>query len=220
MMNFRSQAGIWNPENQKLEPIIIGVGSTGSFIGLTLAKMGFKNIQIIDFDKVEEHNIPNQFYRVDDKDSLKTDALGEIIKDFSGTEVKKINQKIEEDFEFEIGLNSVLVVCVDNMEVRKLIYKKVKEMPIILLDTRFGSEGFSIHTVDLTDEEEREKYEKSLERPVVDTPCGMKGVIYTILSLAAETCNILKKLDQNEPYPTILRREMKTYLFISKTKHL
>ena len=28
--------------------------------------MGFKDIEIIDFDKVELHNIPNQFYRVKD----------------------------------------------------------------------------------------------------------------------------------------------------------
>ena len=65
-MKFTRQERIFNPNNQLSKITIIGVGCTGSFITLNLAKLGFNNINIIDFDKVEEENIPNQFYREKD----------------------------------------------------------------------------------------------------------------------------------------------------------
>ena len=61
---------------------IIGVGAVGSFAALALAKMGFKNIKVFDDDKVEEHNISNQFYKLADIGKLKVDALAGMIKEF------------------------------------------------------------------------------------------------------------------------------------------
>ena len=83
-MDFQSQAQIYNPENQKTKIVVIGAGSTGSFLSLTLAKMGLTNIKVIDYDKVEEKNIPNQFFRTQDIGKYKIDALKEIINDFTG----------------------------------------------------------------------------------------------------------------------------------------
>ena len=215
-MDFTSQNSIYNPENQKLKIIVIGGGSTGSFLSLTLAKMGLSQIKVIDFDKIEDKNIPNQFYRIGDIGKFKVDALKEIIKDFTGTEIQIENIKVDENYNFDLDLNTLFIFCLDNMEGRKLIYEKIKDFPIKLIDTRFGSEGFSVHTLDLSDEEEKAKYEKSLDLTPLDTPCGEKGVIYSILSLASEVCNIVKKIDQSEDSVKLLRREMKTYRFIAK----
>lgn len=215
-MEFLSQERIYNPEKQRLNIQIIGAGSTGSFLALTLAKMGLKNIKVIDYDKVEEKNIPNQFFRMSDVGKLKIDALKEIIKDFTGTEIETENIKIDKDYDFDMDLNTLVILCLDNMDGRKIIYEHLKEFPISILDTRFGSEGFSIHVVDLNEDEDKEVYEKSLDLEIMDTPCGEKGVIYSILNLASEVCNIVKKIDQNEEYVKLLKREMKTYRFISR----
>jgi len=215
-MDFQSQATIYNPEKQKTKIVVIGAGSTGSFLSLTLAKMGLTNIKVIDYDKVEEKNIPNQFFRVGDVGKYKTEALKEIIKDFTNTEIQTENTKIDQDFNFDFDLDTIFILCLDNMEGRKLIYDKLKEFPIKIIDTRFGSEGFSVYVVDLGSEEEKEKYEKSLELSVMETPCGQKGVIYSILSLASEVCNIVKKIDSDEDFVKLLKREMKQYRFISK----
>lgn len=217
-MEFIKQNQIYNPEEQKAEIIIVGCGSTGSFTALTLAKMGISNIKVIDFDKIEEHNIPNQFFRLSDVGKLKTEALKEIIKDFTGTEIEIENVKIDKDFEFDIGLESILICCVDNIETRKLIMEKIKGFPIKFIDTRFGGEGYSIHLVDLMEDEEVEKFEKSLKLPLKETGCGEKGIIYTILSLASEVCNIVKKIEKGENTPKILRRELATYRFICDLK--
>lgn len=215
-MNFQSQAQIYNPEKQKLKVIVIGAGSTGSFLSLTLAKMGLKNIKVIDFDKVEEKNIPNQFFRVGDVGKYKVEALKEIIKDFTGTTIQTENIKIDKNYLFDFNLNTLIISCLDNIEGRKLVYNKIKDFPIKFIDTRFGSEGYSIHCVNLEEEEQKKLYEKTLDIKVLDTPCGLKGVIYTILSLSSEVCNIVKKMNTEENYLQLLKREMKTYRFIAK----
>lgn len=217
-MEFNRQRNIYNPEDSNLDVTIIGCGSTGSFTALNLAKMGIDKIKVIDFDIVEAHNIPNQFFRIKDINKPKVEALKEIIKDFTDVDIETENIEIKEDYDFDITLNSLIVLCVDSMEARKLIYDKVKDFPIKLIDTRFGGEGYSIHVVDLNNEEDKLKFEKSLEGEIKETPCGMKGIIYTILSLASEVCNIVKKMECEEDYPKILRREMKVYRFIGGGK--
>jgi tRNA A37 threonylcarbamoyladenosine dehydratase len=214
-MDFGKQYNIYNPENQKLDIIIVGAGSTGSFTALNLAKMGMNKISVIDFDVVEEHNIPNQFFRTKDIGKLKVEALSEIIKEFTDLEIETENIEIDENYNFDLTTNTLIILCVDSIEVRKLIYEKVKDYPIKLIDTRFGGEGFSIHSIDLSNESHKEKYEKSLTATAKETSCGEKSIIYTILNLASEVCNLVKKIDKEEEISNLLRREMKTYKFIN-----
>ena len=214
-ISFNRQERIFNPEEQNTNIIIVGAGSTGSFTALNLAKMGMNNIKVIDFDIVEKHNIPNQFFRIKDIGKPKVEALSEIIKEFTDIEIETENIEIKEDYEFDIGLNSLIILCVDSIEVRKLIYEKIKDFPIKLLDTRFGGEGFSVHNIDLGNENHKERFEKSLEGAIKETSCGEKSIIYTILNLASEVCSIEKKIDKEEESVNILRREMKNYKFIS-----
>ena len=72
-IDYGGQTKIFNPENQHLNIKIIGVGSGGSWITLLLAKMGVKNIEVWDFDKICMHNIPNQLYEVDSIEKSKVD---------------------------------------------------------------------------------------------------------------------------------------------------
>ncbi len=215
MTNFNRQNRIFNPEEQSTEIIIVGAGSTGSFTALNLAKMGMNKIKVIDFDKVEEHNIPNQFFRMKDIGAFKVDALKEIIKEFTDTDIETECIEIKEDYEFDIDLNTLIILCVDSIEARQLIYDKIKDFPIRLIDSRFGGEGFSIHNIDLGNDEHKKKFEKSLQGAVKETSCGEKSIIYCILNIASEVCSIVKKIDKGEDTVNILRREMKNYKFIN-----
>ena len=214
-MNFLRQTQIFNPEEYNCNVVILGAGSTGSYVAFTLAKMGIKNIKVIDYDKIEDHNLPNQYYRISDIGKFKVDALQEIIKDFCGINIEIENVKIEKDMIIEmIGLNTIIINCVDNIETRKIIAEDLQDYSIKIIDTRFGGEGYSIHIVSLDDDKSYEKYIKGLENPILATSCGEKAVIYTINSLASEVCNIVKKMLKGEKYPILLRRELKTYRFI------
>jgi molybdopterin/thiamine biosynthesis adenylyltransferase len=215
-MDFVRQHNIFNPDEQKLKITIIGAGSSGSFMAMALSKFGYKNVKVIDFDIVEEHNIPVQIYKPRDKGKLKVEALSQDVFEHTGEMLRTEERKIDESYQFLVDSYSVIVVCVDNMEARKIIYQQLKTsgFPLKLIDTRMGGEGFSIHTCDMGNQEDRERYEKSLEGTFKELPCGEKAVIYCIMSLVAEGVNIIKKIEKSESYPKILRREMKTYRFI------
>jgi molybdopterin/thiamine biosynthesis adenylyltransferase len=213
-MEFTNQNTIFNPKEQKSKIHILGVGSVGSFVALNLSKMGFNNIVVYDFDKLENHNIPNQFYRVQDVGKLKTESIKEIIKDFSNLDIKTINEKIGEGFNFDLFLEDVFIFCFDNMESRQIAYNLLKEYPLKIIDARMGGEGFQIYSIDLSIEKEKLFYEETLKSKTKETPCGEKSIIYTILNLTSELCNILKMIDKGQEYPSILKREMKSYIIL------
>ena len=41
--------------------LLVGAGGIGAATALCMAKVGFECLTVMDFDTVEEHNIPNQF---------------------------------------------------------------------------------------------------------------------------------------------------------------
>lgn len=216
-LDYTRQMRIFNPLNQKSKIHIIGGGSTGSFICLNLAKLGFESIKVTDFDKVEEVNIPNQFYRNKDVGEFKVVALKEIVSEFTGTEIIAENKLIDEDYEFDLDSNTIIIFCLDNMETRKLIYDKVKDFGIKIIDTRMGGEGFQIYAIDLLDEDNK-RFESALNGETAETICGEKSVIYTILSIASETCNIVKRIDKGETYPRVVKREMTSWNIVGGIK--
>lgn len=215
-MIFDRQYKIWDPGKQKSNIIIVGVGSVGSFVGLTLAKMGFENISVCDFDTVDEENIPNQFYREEDIGRDKTDALYSMIKDFTGVDICTYNNKWDiSEFEDIISAGTIVVVAVDDMDVRKEIYEDLKEYPIRLVDCRMGGEGWEIYNVDLSRDEEKGAYEKRLDIEVSEEACGQKAIIYNILNLSSEVCNIIKRLDKEEECAKVVKRDMRGYRILS-----
>ena len=69
---------------------IVGCGAIGSFLALSLAKMGATNLCLYDFDEVSIVNMSNQFFRYSDIGKNKALALRELIKDFTDVEVDAV----------------------------------------------------------------------------------------------------------------------------------
>ena len=78
-MNYSRQLDIYDAENRKDVAYIIGAGATGSWLSLILSKLGFSKIKVFDFDVIEEHNLPNQFFKNRQVGMLKVMALGKNI---------------------------------------------------------------------------------------------------------------------------------------------
>lgn len=205
------QLDIFNPENQRLRITIIGAGSVGSFLTLNLAKLGFNNLEVYDFDKVEEHNIPNQFYRVQDVGKKKVDALKEIVNSFTGIEIEGHTTRAKL---IEPEGDQLIVFTVDSLSERKKLAKGLKDYPSTLLDIRVGGEGYSIFAVDLTDSEQYRDYMDSLEGKDAELPCGAKSIIYTILAVTSEAARMVKMIDKEEKVPRIIKRELSKYMFL------
>lgn len=218
-ISYQQQEHIFDPSKQKSQIIVIGVGSVGSFVVLNLAKLGFNNITVIDFDKVEAHNIPNQFYRMSDVNKLKTVALKEVVEDYTGVKIKTMDVEVDEKFDFTdlVDLNTIVIMSVDTMEARKTIFNGVMELPVMLLDTRMGGDAYQIFTYDMTNKDDIKKCSEDLDAATAETPCGEKSVIYTILSIASETCNIIKQIDRSEDYFKTIKRDMKSLKILGDT---
>ena len=162
--------------NDKLSiPItIIGAGAVGSFVCLTLAKMGCTDITVYDDDDIDTHNISNQFYREQDCGNSKVESLKAIIKEFDNIDIKIVSKKYKNQ-----SLEGIIISAVDSMSVRNDIWKNIKYNPSIKLfiDGRMGAEVMRIYTVKPHDKDEIKFFEKYLQKSNIDEKiksCGSK----------------------------------------------
>ena len=65
----------------ELEVSVIGVGAIGRQAALSLAAIGVRRLQLIDFDEVDLTNVTTQGYRQLDVGRLKVDATGEAVRE-------------------------------------------------------------------------------------------------------------------------------------------
>lgn len=117
-MNLNKHLSFFDPINDIKYPIhIIGCGAIGSTIAEMLARMGVQKIHLYDFDTVTAHNIPNQMFYEQHITIHKLVALREILM--------KINPAIELELHLQgykdQPLAGYVFLCVDNIELRKLI---------------------------------------------------------------------------------------------------
>lgn len=115
-MNLNKHLDFIQPSNY-IKPIhIIGVGAVGSRMAEILVRLGFSNINIYDFDIVEDVNVTNQLYTAYDVGQLKIDALERHLKQINPLVViskqeRYTNQK----------LDGAVFLCVDSIVLRREI---------------------------------------------------------------------------------------------------
>ena len=119
-ISYMRQTDIFNPINQIFNIIILGAGSLGSIITFNLAKLGFNNIEVYDFDIVKNFNIPNQIYRIKDINKSKVEALSEIIEEFCNVKINIKNIKVDLTTKFSNSLNNIFILTFDTLEERKI----------------------------------------------------------------------------------------------------
>lgn len=146
MLNIVKHVEFFNPFKLRNKEIhIIGVGAVGSFIALTLAKLGIPKITIWDFDTVDEHNITNQVYTTKDIGKPKVEALKQHLLDNNPnmeviTKGKYTNQ----------NLKGILFLSVDSIKLRYDILSNIQYNPFIelVIDGRIGLEKGQVIATD------------------------------------------------------------------------
>ena len=161
MNDFSRQVNIFKPEEFKTPIHIIGVGATGSWIALSLAKMGIENLFIYDFDEVGMHNLPNQCFTLRDINNNKAKSMRNLINLFTGYKIKARDVKVEGGD----VLQGIVFVLTDTMKSRQEIYyKSIKNNPNIdlMIETRMDLRGGRIYVIDPKDREQTKLYEETL----------------------------------------------------------
>lgn len=186
-LNRSNQSDLFRPDQAASAATIIGAGGIGSATAVALAKMGAELI-ILDFDTVQEHNLASQFYRNRDvrpeAPVPKTQALGEILRDFSDAEPTLIAERYVDQ-----PLAGLVIAAVDSMEGRSLIWKQVKDNPAVdlLIDSRMGGDFGMLYCVRPCDPDHAAAYERTLfpDARATPEPCGARAVAYNTFAIGA-----------------------------------
>lgn len=173
---------------------IIGAGAIGSFTTLALAKMGFSDITVIDFDKVEEENMNCQFYRFSDVGHQKVDALAALVYDFTKVEIQAKSERYEKGV-----FPGIVISAVDSMQVRKQVWnnhKNVAPFTKAVVDPRMGAETALLYVMNPMDKKDQEAYEKTLytDEAAVQERCTAKSTMYTACMLSGLVAKAIKDL--------------------------
>lgn len=167
---------------------IIGVGAVGSHVATFIARLGFQHVMLWDFDKVGDHNIPNQSFRQQDIGKSKTSAVAEQMKEIN----PEINLMIGGKWEGQ-KLQGYVFVCPDDIKVRKDIYETMiyDNNIIAVFDTRIGLETAQLISANWSNDDEREmmielsSFEKEEVEPENVSACGSKmTVLPTVLTVS------------------------------------
>ena len=157
---------------------VIGAGATGSRIALELAKLGVQNLHIWDFDLIEEHNIANQAFGVNDIGQLKVDALAERIAVDTGLEVTAHNEAVTG----RTQLGDYVFLLTDTMSSRKEIWEgaiRYKPTVKLMVETRMGKDEGRVYAVRPCIPTEIREWEATLceDEEASESLCGARTTV-------------------------------------------
>ena len=164
---------------------IIGAGSTGGAIAMELALLGVENLHVWDFDHVEEHNLANQIYGIEDVGKFKVEALARIIKRDVNTDITIHNERVTADTTIR---GELVFLQVDTFEARKEIGKSLYYGNTnTIIETRMGGESGLVYTFSPTNPVHIEQWEKTLweDKDTEDSACGSPTVVSATAKLVA-----------------------------------
>ena len=141
----------------ELKVTVIGVGSIGRQVAHTLAAIGARKIQLVDFDWVEDTNRTTQGYLLDDVGKLKIVA--------TGREVQRLDPTIQlelvaDRYRPKLSVGDAVFCCVDSIDARAAIWRSVEKRVRFWADGRMLSD--TIRILVAADEATRKHYPTSL----------------------------------------------------------
>lgn len=158
-MDIKKHIEFFNPAkltSTKTEVHIIGVGAVGSNIALQLAKLGVPLVHLWDFDIVNEHNITNQVYNINDIAKPKVNALKEhMLENNPDMKIYAHNMKYTNQ-----PLKGIVFLTVDSIKTRKQIAEDnfYNTFIKLIIDGRIGLERGQVFATDWINEELKQNY--------------------------------------------------------------
>jgi len=183
---------------------VIGAGAIGSMTVLNLAKMGFSEIKVFDFDEVSVENMNCQFYRFSDIGKSKVEALYDLVKDFTKVEIDYYMHKFIDQTE---DLGQIVITAVDSMKVRKAVWELCKDNLKVrwYIDPRMAAEYAVSYVIDPNLTKDIEAYEKTLYLDENAEPerCTAKATMYTASMIGGYVAKHVKDLAVKAPYARV-----------------
>jgi molybdopterin-synthase adenylyltransferase len=155
---FERQAALVPAERMAaVSSSVIGIGAVGRQVALQLAAIGVRQIQLIDFDRVEPTNVTTQGYFARDIGSLKVDATREAI---AAIDPAVAVQGVADRFRAKQSIGQVVFCCVDSITSRAAIWRALQHRIELWIDGRMLGEV--IRVLAAWDTESRTGYDSTL----------------------------------------------------------
>ncbi len=173
---------------------ILGVGGIGSNTALNLARTVQSTIVLVDFDRVEDHNIGSQFFQTSDLGQLKTNALAAALSRYGvpRTKIIALPNNINDFNSPDAYCTPITISAFDNMEARKTAFEgwQTLEDRLLFVDGRLRATEYEIFCTTPEDEEE---YKKTLfnSDEVLDDPCTFKQTTYAGMMIGAKITSFI-----------------------------
>jgi len=204
------QAGLIHPSKLGFPIDIIGAGSIGGWTALALLKMGCQDVNVYDFDKVEEQNVGSQCFTVTDIGIDKVIALKEKLFLMTNEQITAVNEK------YEKGVHSgdVIIAAVDNMKTRIELFKEHVGQPKWLIDGRMAAHEINLYTVRLDDPADCAFYEKTLFSDEEASPvlCSERSVVYNVYIIGGYITSYVARIANGKKPPLEAIIDLENYM--------
>ena len=162
---LRFSSAVWFEAIQNKVVVLAGVGGIGSYVAYLLARLGIRSLFMYDDDIVEMSNMAGQLYRRSDIAKFKTDAMADIISQF--TTFASANS-ITEKFENNSEAADIMICGFDNMlarrtffdKWRKHVYDSKNRKNCLFIDGRLSAEYLQVYCITGEDDALIEEYRK------------------------------------------------------------
>lgn len=186
---------------QKSHVTLIGAGSVGSYVALTLGKMGLGTMTVYDDDIVDPQNIPNQFFELSSVGQSKVKALKSLISKFTGMKLIPYRKSY-----LNHPLSETTIVATDSMASRRRIWEEfnAQKTAKVFIEARMGAQLGQVHVIrkknGVVSRRDFNFYERRLysDDQVKQPKCTAKTIIYNVQMLAALVSRAYKAIITNE----------------------
>ena len=108
---------------------ICGAGALGSHLADNLARQGFRQLRVIDRDRVEEHNVSTQLYGEADVGAWKVEVLRQRLFRATGVEIDPIRKELTDRTASSLLSEGGLVIdTFDNSPSRRLVQEHCRAL--------------------------------------------------------------------------------------------
>ena len=179
---YTRQLGFFDPaDHPNAHATIVGLGGIGSFAAVSLAKLGIPQLTLIDFDTVEPHNVPNQFYSTSQLGLPKAHALADTCESYGSISAMPIPTAFGDAVADQYSHSEIIVSGLDSMAARSDVWADVKMQPAtkLYLDARIAGQLILVYAANPMNIDSIDSYEATLhsDDEAIPAPCTERGVI-------------------------------------------
>jgi hypothetical protein len=190
-VSFLRHGAFFGPEDSQDKIFnIIGVGATGSWVGLMAAKMGWQHFRVWDADIVESHNLPNQIYDIGQVGMFKVDAFKQKLEQFNPNVTVETNNCFFESETHSMELEDYVFVAVDSLSARKDIFQGLEDHLLVeyAFESRMGFEHAEINIINPSYSSQIKEYLATLktDEEVQESACNAR-IITTLTCIVSST---------------------------------